>query len=118
MSSAAMCKIGFGESGCRALRVPAPAIAFADPPIALLSLSPAPRDHHVLRSFLPTPRWIVRTAPRLSAARNLLRRGVIQVVLCDRDLRPGSWKQALNWLARLPRPPYLIVTSRIADEAL
>jgi DNA-binding response OmpR family regulator len=40
------------------------------------------------------------------------------VVVCERDLLPGSWREILAETARLPFPPFLIVTSRLADERL
>ena len=41
-----------------------------------------------------------------------------RVVITERDLPPGDWKDALSALQQLPRQPLLIVTSRLADEEL
>ena len=40
------------------------------------------------------------------------------VVICERDLPFGSWKDLLQEIQTLPDPPLLIVTSRLADEGL
>jgi hypothetical protein len=40
------------------------------------------------------------------------------VVVCERDLTPGSWKEVLDQVTILPDPPAFIVTSRLADERL
>ncbi len=40
------------------------------------------------------------------------------VVVCERDLSPGSWKDLLEQTVLLPDPPLLIVTSKFADERL
>lgn len=48
----------------------------------------------------------------------LLQETQISVVVCERDLDAGTWKDVLNHLTLLPQPPYLIVTSRLADDQL
>jgi DNA-binding response OmpR family regulator len=40
------------------------------------------------------------------------------VVVCESDLRPGTWKEVLEQLRTLPDPPFLIVTSKFADDRL
>jgi DNA-binding response OmpR family regulator len=47
-----------------------------------------------------------------------LRKAKVPVVVCESDLQPGTWKEVLEELRTLPDPPYLIVTSRVADERL
>jgi DNA-binding response OmpR family regulator len=39
-------------------------------------------------------------------------------VVTERDLAPGSWRDILENVLLLPDPPFLIVTSRLADEYL
>ena len=41
-----------------------------------------------------------------------------EVVVCERDLPPGSWKDVLEQVTILPDPPSLIVTSGLADAHL
>lgn len=39
-------------------------------------------------------------------------------VLTERDVPGGGWKKILSALERLPHPPLLVVTSRLADDHL
>ncbi|HUP05044.1 MAG TPA: hypothetical protein VMU19_13705 [Bryobacteraceae bacterium] len=87
--------------------------------VAVVSLSPAERDHRILRSLLPAPQFTVHCATALSVdVMALLRRGGIHVVLCEGDVEPGAWKEVLDFVMSLPHPPFLIVTSRTGSEAL
>jgi len=47
-----------------------------------------------------------------------LRGGQFQVVISERDLLPGTWREILQHTLLLPVPPLLIVTSRFADDWL
>ena len=40
------------------------------------------------------------------------------IVICERDLPDGSWKQLFQETQELLRPPKFIVSSRLADEYL
>ena len=42
----------------------------------------------------------------------------LPVVFCDADRAPGEWKRVLAELSSLPRPPMVIVVSRLADNRL
>ena len=54
----------------------------------------------------------------IAAAKGALQRGRISIVMCEHDLSPGSWKELLDFTERLPSPPPVIVTSRVADERM
>jgi DNA-binding NtrC family response regulator len=54
----------------------------------------------------------------LTGAWCALRSHRFAVVLCECNLQPGTWQELLDLLVRLPDPPFLIVTSRVADERL
>jgi DNA-binding response OmpR family regulator len=43
---------------------------------------------------------------------------LVQVVVAERDSPHWNWKKILSDFRRLVRPPLLIVTSRLADDAL
>ena len=51
-------------------------------------------------------------------ARWLLYKTCVQVVICERDLPDGSWRDVLESTAALENPPAVIVTSRLADDRL
>jgi DNA-binding response OmpR family regulator len=54
----------------------------------------------------------------LISALAVLRRRDIAVVLCERDLPPGSYRDMLEHISIRPRAPSVIVISRLADERL
>lgn len=66
----------------------------------------------------PGTRWELKTSLGLSSALFALRTHKIPIVLCDCDLGPVTWIEMLEQLRLLPSPPFLIVTSRLADDRL
>ena len=92
----------------------------------VLSVSPIEEDHSALgRIFHEVTRtapvdtlWRLSRARTLASARAALRQLEYAVVLCERDLGPGRWTDVLEMTQRLAVPPFLIVTSRHADEYL
>ncbi len=51
-------------------------------------------------------------------ALSFLHRNHVPVVICERDLPDGTWKDVLEPLAAQSHFPAVIVTSRLADERL
>jgi len=94
--------------------------------IAVLSVSSAEEDHFHLQDIFSSPGRTLYpeltfnlTAKRtIAAAKNAIRSGRVSIVLCEHNLSPGSWKELLDFADRLPEPPPVIVTSRIADERM
>ena len=93
---------------------------------AVLSVSPHEDDHFVLDRVLQNPQrfagmelslQLSRTAT-LSSALKHLRDVEYPVVICERDLPLGGWKDLLEHSNLLRNPPLMIVTSRQADEYL
>lgn len=97
----------------------------------LLSVSPVDGDHTALQSIFndaarsapatsapATSGWLLSQARTLASARTALERAMYSIVLCERDLEPGSWRELLQSTQRLAIPPFLIVTSRHADDYL
>jgi len=92
----------------------------------ILSVSPLESDHLHLRdvfrrgdfSIVPTPSWTLHQEATLAGALCALSRGSVPVVLCEQDLKPGSWHTILDQASRMHAPPFVIVTSRLADERL
>jgi DNA-binding response OmpR family regulator len=70
--------------------------------------------HEVFREF----GWRLFEAPDQCRAAQSLRRHPVQVVIARSDMPDGSWREMLDHLRGLARPPLLIVTSRTADEHL
>ena len=87
--------------------------------ISVLAVTPDLQDHDALDSMLPQPQWRLHKARSLRTALTKLKNGQsFPVVLCERDLAPDSWRQLLDYLMHLDRPPLLIVMSHLADERL
>ena len=94
--------------------------------ISILSVSPFEEDHITLDALLNRPadrtraesEWNIRATSTVQEGLVELRDDRISVVLSERDLLPGTWKDILAELQPVPDPPMLIVTSRLADEHL
>ncbi len=88
-------------------------------------LSVGPMDHHQaeLTCIVEETHWPEVSSTRgkvehcsgLETALEALESNRFPVVLCDGD---GEWRAMLEYFRDLPDPPFLIVTSRIADERL
>jgi DNA-binding response OmpR family regulator len=94
--------------------------------VKVLSVSPIEDDHACLFDIFQRSHWNLYTdrtwalflARTLEAAVDALRGGQFQVVISERDLLPGTWREILQHTLLLPVPPLLIVTSRFADDWL
>jgi DNA-binding NtrC family response regulator len=86
--------------------------------LSVLSIGPINDDHLSLEAILGNSTFTLFKAPDISSALMLLHQHDIAVVLCERDLLPGTWIDVLQHIEALPIPPSLIVTSRLADEQL
>ncbi len=92
--------------------------AVAQRVVKVLLISPFERDHESLRNILQHSRWQQHGAQTQTGALEFLRHDPVPVVICDSDLPDGSWKDVLAELGEMPRPPLMVVTSRLADERL
>jgi DNA-binding response OmpR family regulator len=94
--------------------------------VTLLSVGLIEEDHDCLARILkffkcdlaPKCEWKLNACRTLASAVKALRKVRVPVVVCESDLQPGTWKEVLEELRTLPDPPFLIVTSRLADERL
>ncbi len=85
---------------------------------SVLNVSPMEEDHRSLDSIFRQTNWALHRAHGLSSAAVVLKDVPVSVILCDGDLKPGIWKNLLTEISILPVPPPLIVTSRLADNAM
>jgi DNA-binding NtrC family response regulator len=95
----------------------------AEPPIqenaiAVLAVIPDEDDRDALRRLFRGSNWLLSFAGSIAETMRRLKQSPTAVVLCDRDLPDGSWKDLLAATGTLMRPPRLVVTSRLADERL
>src|SRR5258708_32912950 len=86
------------------------------PNVAALLVSASKRDHALLRLVFSHSRWTLHSADNSEAALSLVSQETIPVIICN--LCNGYWKVLLEAAAKLPRPPKLIVSSRLADVHL
>jgi DNA-binding NtrC family response regulator len=94
--------------------------------VPVLSISPMEEDHFFMQYILnslqdtldPSRTFTVTSCATLTSGLAALRKRQFEVVVCERDLSPDSWKDVLEQVTILPDPPSLIVTSRFADERL
>jgi DNA-binding NtrC family response regulator len=86
--------------------------------LTVLSVSPLDADHLSLQTIIGDATWILYKTRELASALDLLQQHEIAVVLCERDLLPGSYIDMLEHISALPNAPSLIVVSRLADERL
>ncbi len=94
--------------------------------VSILSLSAIASDHESLERIVMRRectdhtgvRWIVSRADALIGAFAALQDGAIPLVIAEREVPPGTWKDVLEHMVKLRHAPLLIVTSRLADECL
>jgi len=84
----------------------------------VLSVSPIPDDHQVLRQILDDPCWHICVATGCLEAMARLTWDRIDLVICEGNLLDGSWRDLLRSVDEYSKPLTLIVTSRLADESL
>jgi DNA-binding response OmpR family regulator len=93
---------------------------------AILSVSPIEDDHLTLERIFKSAQglagmelsWQLSRTATLSSALSKLRQIEYPVVICERDLPLGGWKDLLEYSNRVRNPPLVIVTSLHADEYL
>ena len=84
----------------------------------VLFVSPNHEDHRALIHILPPAGWSLDSAFGCAEAIKSLEVEFAPVVIVERDLPDGNWKTLHNRLIKMPFPPKLIVTCRLADERL
>jgi DNA-binding response OmpR family regulator len=86
--------------------------------ITLLAVSPDHNDHASLKDILEAEHWVVRAAGSCSEGFRALLDSKAAVVVCERDLPDGSWRNLFDRVRSLAHPPPVIVVSCHADESL
>ena len=83
-----------------------------------LAISPFEEDLSFLQRMFQDAGWKLLTAHKMAQAMEELSRERVAVVICERNLIDGNWKDVLSDLAAIWNPPRLIVVSRLADDEL
>lgn len=84
----------------------------------VLSVSPAPQDHLMLRHALDCARWRVLAVATRRGAIERLRVNAVSAIVCESVLEDGTWRDLLDHNRVCANETPLIVTSRLADEYL
>ncbi len=89
--------------------------------VSVLSVGPSDKSRAQLAHFLRALDWAslsggaTHFCSQVDAALKVLRNQRVPIVLCDSD---ADWRGLLEEMSELPHPPFLIVTSRLADDRL
>ena len=88
--------------------------------IEVLVANPSEAEYAALRRMLPSDKWALTRAATVDVVRTLLRsaKDRFSVLVCERELTPGTWRNVMDQLQQIVHPPLLIVSSRFADERL
>jgi DNA-binding NtrC family response regulator len=94
--------------------------------LTVLCVSSNDEDAASLARILTESEWTAHTNSECSviasrtvaSASSVLRDLTIPIVFCESDMLPGTWREMLEQISLLPDPPFLIVTSRLADARL
>jgi DNA-binding response OmpR family regulator len=86
--------------------------------LAVLSVSPAAEDAAVLGRICQECGWSFHVARTCAEAAAVLRQVPVQVVISDRHLPDGTWRNVLAAGAGCDPAPAVIVASRTADDRL
>jgi DNA-binding response OmpR family regulator len=95
-----------------------PASASYPENIPILLVSPHTADFAALRQILHHSDWNITHVAGIGDATQYLKAHAASIVVCERDLPDGSWKDLLKCSADLDNTPMLLVVSRHADDAL
>jgi two-component system, NtrC family, response regulator HydG len=90
--------------------------AAAESASVLLAVSSDPKDPEVLEVNLKG--WRVHWAPTCNDALAILKQSACDVVLCERELPDGGWRDLLAGLGALRDALPLVVMSGAADESM
>jgi len=85
---------------------------------AILVVGIGPSDGVCLDSIFLGSVWRPHPVDTCGQALDFLHRHRVSVVLSERDLSDGSWRQLLNGMADRRLAPKFIVSSRLADHRL
>lgn len=90
----------------------------ASEPSSLMVVVADEQERQTLEAIVAPCRWTVYRATSCEEAIRFARHARPRVLVCDAELRDGSWRRIWKALSIGPRPPLLIVASRNADERL
>ncbi|PWU09183.1 MAG: hypothetical protein C5B51_06615 [Terriglobia bacterium] len=85
---------------------------------AAILISPFEQDHKLLQSVFMEQGWELHGAGSMESGLPLLRQEIASLVITEKDLPIGTWKDVLGAVLHLSSSPPLVVTSLHADDYL
>jgi len=86
--------------------------------VTVLLVSPLEGDRQSLGGIFAHTNWRLTTAHTLDRAVSSLRSGRYALVICERTLQQGTWKDLLERTLAMPSPPLVLVTGLHPDDRL
>jgi len=86
--------------------------------VTVLSVSGSDADHLALGHLFRHTKWTLMESRSCRDAAEVLRKHPVPVIICERSLPDGDWKDVLRESSGQPHPPLLIVACRLADDCL
>jgi DNA-binding response OmpR family regulator len=87
-------------------------------PVSALLVGEFADERLLLREIFRNCGWRLFEASDRRRALQALERNPVRVVITETSLPSGDWRKVLRDLRKLPVPPQLVVTSRLADDHL
>jgi DNA-binding response OmpR family regulator len=87
-------------------------------PVSALLVGEFADERLLLREIFRNCGWRLFEASDRRQALQALERNPVRVVITETSLPSGDWRKVLRDLRKLPVPPQLVVTSRLADDHL
>jgi len=87
-------------------------------PVSALLVGEFADERLLLREIFRNCGWRLFEASDRRQALQALERNPVRVVITETSLPSGDWRKVLQDLRKLPVPPQLVVTSRLADDHL
>ncbi len=86
--------------------------------ISVLVVSANKDDYSAVCRILRHGQWRITRAGSYSEARNMMEKQPFAVVLCEKELPDGGWRDMVRHCSESQNPPSLLVISRYADDNL
>ncbi|MDE3194749.1 MAG: response regulator [Acidobacteriota bacterium] len=85
--------------------------------IRVLVVMPNPADRTAFTGIAAHAHWDVRMASSCDSAGEMLKHHPADVIVCDRDVKPSGWREALETLAaRSPQSRFILSTPATDDR--
>src|SRR5215467_2350646 len=88
------------------------------PFVSALTVGTTESDQIELERIFGEFGWALARARTRSEARSFMDSTPVRVVISERELPEGGWREMLDDLQQRSDPPPLLVTSRLADDSL